>query len=108
MLGWWSGGAKVGSPTGSALVTGHTVNAGGGALDDLEQIRPDAQIRVVTETGTIRYVVESVQILDKDAIARRAQQLFSQQVTGRLVLITCENWDGTAYRSNVVVTARPA
>lgn len=108
MLGWWSGGAPAGAATGTALVTGHTVNAGGGAMDNLERIRPGAEIRVLTDTGSIRYVAESVQVLDKDAIARQAQQLFSQQVAGRLVLVTCEDWDGVAYRSNVVVTARPA
>ena len=107
VLGWWSGGAPAGAVTGTALVTGHTVNAGGGAMDDLERVRPGAEIRVVTESGSIRYVAESVRILGKDAIARRAQQLFSQQVPGRLVLVTCEDWDGVAYRSNVVVTARP-
>lgn len=107
VLGWWSGGATAGASRGTALVTGHTVNAGGGAMDDLEQIRPGAEIRVRTDTGSIRYVAESVRVLDKDAIARQAPQLFSQQVAGRLVLVTCEDWDGTAYRSNVVVIARP-
>jgi len=28
-------------------------------------------------------------------------------VPGRLVLITCEDWDGERYLSNVVVTATP-
>jgi LPXTG-site transpeptidase (sortase) family protein len=107
VLGWWSGGASAGAAAGTALVTGHTVNAGGGAMDNLERIRPGAEIRVLTARGSLRYVAESVQVLDKDAIARQAQQLFSQQVPGRLVLVTCEDWDGTAYRSNVVVTARP-
>lgn len=107
VLGWWSGGARAGAARGTALVTGHTVNAGGGAMDDLERVRPGARIRVLTEAGSITYVAESVQVLDKDTIARQAQQLFSQQVPGRLVLVTCEDWDGTGYRSNVVVTARP-
>lgn len=108
VLGWWSGGAPVGAVQGTALVTGHTVNAGGGAMDDLEQVRAGAEIRVTTARGSIEYVAESVQVLDKDALARQAQQLFSQQVAGRLVLVTCEDWDGTGYRSNVVVTAVPA
>lgn len=108
VLGWWSGGAPAGAATGTALVTGHTVNAGGGAMDNLERVRPGAEIRVLTEAGSIRYVAESVQVLDKAAIARQAPQLFSQQVGGRLVLVTCEDWDGTGYLSNVVVTAVPA
>ena len=108
VLGWWSGGAPAGAATGTALVTGHTVNAGGGAMDNLERVREGAEIRVITEAGSILYLTESVQVLGKDAIARQAQQLFSQQVAGRLVLVTCEDWDGTGYRSNVVVTAVPA
>jgi len=108
VLGWWSGGADAGAARGTSLVTGHTVNAGGGAMDDLEQVRVGAEIQVTTAQGTIRYVTESVQVLDKDTIARQAPQLFSQEVPGRLVLVTCEDWDGTGYRSNVVVTAVPA
>lgn len=108
VLGWWSGGAQTGAEQGTALVTGHTVNAGGGAMDDLELVRVGAEIRVTTAQGTIRYRAESVQVLDKDTLARQAQQLFSQEVAGRLVLVTCEDWDGHGYRSNVVVTAVPA
>lgn len=108
VLGWWSGGADAGAARGTSLVTGHTVNAGGGAMDDLENVRVGAEIQVTTAQGTIRYVTESVQVLDKDTIARQAPQLFSQEVPGRLVLVTCEDWDGTGYRSNVVVTAVPA
>ena len=107
-LGWWSQGAKPGAATGSALVTGHTVHDGGGALDDLETMKPGAEITVRTAHGSIRYVAESVVVLDKDAIARRSPELFSQEVPGRLVLVTCEDWDGSGYRSNVVVTAVPA
>ncbi|WP_234412551.1 class F sortase [Nocardioides sediminis] len=107
VLGWWSDGARPGSVRGSALVTGHTVHDGGGALDDLETLRAGAVVRVRTDRGSIRYVVDSVRVLDKDTIARQAPQLFSQQVHGRLVLVTCEGWDGTGYRSNVVVTATP-
>jgi sortase (surface protein transpeptidase) len=106
-LGWWAGGAQPGAARGSALITGHTVHDGGGALDDLETLRPGAEIGVQTVDGLIRYVAESVDVLDKDTIAQRAPQLFSQGVEGRLVLVTCEDWDGTGYRSNVVVTAVP-
>lgn len=107
LLGWWSGGARAGAARGTALVTGHTVHDGGGAMDDLEQLRRGAPIRVVTPRGSIRYVAKSVKVLDKAAMARQAPRLFSQTVRGRLVLVTCEDWDGSGYRSNVVVTARP-
>lgn len=105
VLGWWSGGAPAGAPRGTALVTGHTVHDGGGALDDLERISAGSRIRVHTPSGRVDYVTESVDVLGKAALARRAERLFSQSVAGRLVLVTCEDWDGSGYRSNVVVTA---
>ena len=106
-LGWWAAGARPGDRTGSALVTGHTVHAGGGALDNLETLRRGDRVTVRTDRGRIRYAVRSVAVYAKGALARQAERLFSQDVPGRLVLITCEDWDGSRYLSNVVVTAGP-
>jgi LPXTG-site transpeptidase (sortase) family protein len=107
VLGWWAGGARPGAARGSSLLVGHTVHDGGGAMDDLEQVRPGATVRVRTTNGTVAYVVRSVRVIGKAALARQAPRLFSQEVAGRLVLVTCEDWDGTGYLSNVVVTAVP-
>ena len=107
-LGWWAAGARPGDRRGSALVTGHTVHTGGGALDDLETLRRGDRLTVVTDRGRIRYAVRSVAVYGKGALAKQAERLFSQDVPGRLVLITCEDWDGSRYLSNVVVTATPA
>lgn len=106
-LGWWSGGARPGADAGAAVVTGHTVHTGGGALDDLEEL--DRGDRVVVESGRaqVAYEVDTVQVLGRDDLARRSAEIFGRSGPGRLVLITCEDWDGTAYRSNVVVTALP-
>ena len=41
----------------------------------------------------------------KSTLARDAQRVFSQTVPGRLVLITCEGWNGAGYDSNAVVLA---
>lgn len=106
-LGWWSAGARTGARRGSALVTGHTVHTGGGALDNLERLRPGDRVTVRTGRGTIRYDVRTVETFRKGSVARHARRLFSQEVVGRLVLITCEDWDGVRYLSNVVVVARP-
>jgi len=106
-LGWWADGARPGAERGSALVAGHTVHRGGGALDDLEQLRRGQRVVVRTEQGRIEYEVVRVKVYSKGRIARDAEQLFSQEVPGRLVLITCEDWDGSGYLSNVVVTAEP-
>lgn len=107
VLGWWSQGAPVGSLRGSTLVTGHTVHTGGGALDDLEDLKVGAQVRARTDGGVQDYVVSAVRTYSKGRLARRAAQLFSQSVPHRLVLVTCEDWNGTAYESNVVVVAQP-
>ena len=107
VLGWWRGGAEPGAARGSALITGHTVSTGGGAFDDLETLRRGEPVRVRTPAGLVDYEVASVTIYRKAALARHAARVFSQTVPGRLVLITCEDWNGTAYESNAVVTAAP-
>jgi len=106
-LGWWADGAKPGAKRGSALVTGHTVHTGGGALDDLEEVEVGSRMVVRTDQGKVVYEVERVKVFGKGTIADEAERLFSQEVPGRLVVITCEDWDGTRYLSNVVVTATP-
>jgi LPXTG-site transpeptidase (sortase) family protein len=107
VLGWWAEGARPGDPEGSVLVTGHTVSTGGAALDRLEELQPGDAVTVRTRRDTLEYAVRRVTVIDKGLVARRAERLFSQQVPGRLVLVTCGDWDGTRHRSNVVVTAQP-
>lgn len=106
-LGWWRDGARPGTALGSTLITGHTVHTGGGAFDDLETLRPGDSVRVETRSGVLRYAVSTVRIYRKSTLARDAQRLFSQTVRGRLVLITCEDWNGSTYLSNAVVVAVP-
>jgi LPXTG-site transpeptidase (sortase) family protein len=107
VLGWWRSGAQPGAELGSALITGHTVSSGGGALDDLETVRRGDPVTVRTSTGSVDYEVTDVTIYRKATLAEHAARVFSQSVPGRLVLITCEDWNGTAYLSNVVVLAEP-
>lgn len=107
VIGWWADGARPGDDRGSALVTGHTVSTGGGALDDLDLIEDGAEIRVESAGADVTYEVSDVEVLSKHELATEAESLFSQSVSGRLVVVTCEDWDGEAYLSNVVVTAKP-
>jgi LPXTG-site transpeptidase (sortase) family protein len=107
LVGWWSDGARPGATKGSAIITGHTVHTGGGAFDDLDRMGAGDGVSVTTRHGTIKYVVTSVTIYRKKTLAKQAQKLFSQDVPGRLVLVTCEDWDGTGYLSNAVVIAVP-
>ena len=104
-LGWWADGALPGASRGSALVAGHTVHTGGGALDHLDELERGARVRVATAHGWVDYTVRGVEVYTKGITAKRSAQLFSQQAPGRLVLITCTDWDGTRYQSNVLVTA---
>lgn len=107
VLGWWADGARPGATRGSALVTGHTVSSGGGAMDDLERLERGDRVWMTTDAGRIGYSVRSVSVLGKGELAQQAQRLFDQEVRGRLVLITCEDWNGVEYLSNVVVNAVP-
>jgi LPXTG-site transpeptidase (sortase) family protein len=104
-LGWWSAGAQPGAATGGALITGHTVHTGGGAFDDLDTMKPGEVVRVRTPGGILEYAVTDVTVYRKATLARDAQEIFSQTGPGRLVLITCEDWNGTGYDSNAVVLA---
>lgn len=105
VLGWWQEGAAVGADQGSALVTGHTVHSGGGALDDLETLEPGDEIVVGGRRRELSFRVASVQVLGKGELAEQAEELFDQSGAPRLVVITCEDWNGSGYDSNVVVTA---
>ena len=106
-LGWWRDGAQPGAAYGGALITGHTVHTGGGAFDDLETMREGQSVRVRTSRGLLEYAVSSVTVYRKSTLARDAGRIFSQTVPGRLVLITCEDWNGSGYDSNAVVVADP-
>jgi len=104
-VGWWTGGARPGAATGGALITGHTVHTGGGAFDDLETLKARDDVRVRTVNGVLKYTVSGVTIYRKASLAKDAERVFSQTVPGRLVLVTCEDWNGWMYLSNTVVFA---
>lgn len=105
VLGWWAQGAKPGVLRGGALITGHTVHTGGGAFDDLDTLHKGDQVRIRTVKGVIDYEVTGVTIYRKGRLARDAERVFSQSGPGRLVLITCEDWNGSGYDSNAIVFA---
>jgi LPXTG-site transpeptidase (sortase) family protein len=106
-LGWWRDGAVPGAAHGGALITGHTVHTGGGAFDDLETLRAGDPVTVRTTKGRVRYEVTGVTVYRKARLARDAARVFRQSGPGRLVLITCEDWNGVTYLSNAVVFADP-
>lgn len=103
-LGWW--GKRAGSPHGTTLLTGHTVHDGGGTFDDLEHTPLGARAHLDGHS----YRVASVEVISKERLAQRAEGLFAQGGSHKLVLVTCEDYDRATrhYASNVVVILKPA
>lgn len=106
-LGWWREGQPAGAQYGSAVVTGHTVHTGGGALDHLDKLVVGDSVKVRTDAGWIRYVVQRTHVYSTAELARDAKEIFTFGGPGRLVLITCDDWNGVTYESNAVVFAAP-
>ena len=107
-VGLWPLAAQPGDAMGTAIIAGHTVHTGGGALDHLEDLVPGDEVVVQQPGPDLTYRVSTVEIYEKSTLSHEAESIFSQSVEGRLALVTCEDWDGSAYRSNVVVIAEPA
>jgi LPXTG-site transpeptidase (sortase) family protein len=108
VVGWWSDGAAPGQTRGSAVLVGHTVrNNGGGVFDNVGDLGRGDAIQVKRSGSTYGYRVKSIDVLSKAALARSAEEIFAQTGAGRLVIITCDDWDGGAWRSNIVTIATP-
>ena len=106
IAGWWSDGAAPGEPQGSAVVVGHTVrNRDGGVFDNIKELSRGDAIDIEGSEASLTYRVQSTDVLSKDEVAHDAGEIFSQTGAGRLVLITCDDWDGKVWRSNVVTIA---
>jgi LPXTG-site transpeptidase (sortase) family protein len=91
------------------VVVGHTVrNRHGGVFDDVRDLSAGDAIGVEGSDSTLTYRVQSIEVLSKNEVARDAEEIFAQTGPGRLVLITCDDWDGTAWRSNIITIAAPA
>ncbi|QWC86842.1 class F sortase [Nocardioidaceae bacterium] len=108
LVGWWQRSAPLGVESGQTVLTGHSVHDGGGVMDDLEQLETGDRVRVFSEGALARYRVADVEVWSKAELAERALEIFGQdRDPDRLVLVTCEDWNGSDWESNVVVTADP-
>ncbi len=78
-------------------------------MDDLGQVSRGDAVRVRgTAGGVARYRVTRVVTWSKAQLADRAVKIFSQdRQQGRLVLVTCTDWNGVDYDSNIVAFAAP-
>jgi LPXTG-site transpeptidase (sortase) family protein len=107
-VGLWPLGSQPGDALGTSIIAGHTVHTGGGALDDLEQVSPGDAVTLERPGADLGYQVVSVKVYGKATLAQDTAAIFSQSVPGRLAVVTCEDWNGSVYLSNVVVIAEPA
>ena len=107
-VGWWDASARPGAGRGQTVVTGHTVHTGGGSMNRIGRLRPGQKVDVVTRKGTMRYRVRRVAVLSHSALAKASVRLFGQRGgSGRLVLVSCTDWNCSSYDINVVVLASP-
>lgn len=105
-VGWWQRSAKPGARKGQTLLTGHTVSSGGGVMDDLGKLAPGDRVRVKSPRGTVIYETTRVRDYSTEQVAAQARKLFGQdRGDGRLVLVTCSDWNGEVYESNTIVFA---
>lgn len=104
-VGWWSAGARPGARHGTAILAGHTVHTGGGAFDDLELTAAGDKVIIEGTRGRVVYRVASVSTYRKGTLAQESASVFAQRGESRVALVTCENWNGEMYLSNLVVIA---
>lgn len=107
LVGWWDASAKAGAPHGQTILLAHASAAGGGLTQIAELGRGDF-VELLTNEGTMRYEVGSVRTFDAATLDRVGLQLFKQDGgAGRLVMLSAEGWDGSAYQRSVVAVAAP-
>jgi hypothetical protein len=108
IVGWWTGSAQPGSPTGQSLLTGHAWHAGYAPLNNLRKIRRGATIVIHSKDRTAGYLVQDVFIWSKKKIAKHSNDLFDPDYhDSRLVLVTSAGYDGKKWNANVIVFAYP-
>jgi LPXTG-site transpeptidase (sortase) family protein len=109
IVGWWRLSAEPGAKRGQTVVTGHTIHTGGGVMGRLGNVERGDRVRIIDEGQKIAYRATKVFVYSKAELSENAQALFGQQRTdGRLVLVSCTDWDGVDYLSNIIVFAKQA
>ncbi|MBS45060.1 MAG: peptidase C60 sortase A and B [Nocardioides sp.] len=111
VVGWWTGSALPGAVFGQTVVTGHTVHTGGGAMSAIEALSEGDRVVLRAEGSRMVYRVTLVIDISKEGVAEYASGLFGQQRVdpegARLMLVTCTDWDGSEWQSNIVTFAEP-
>lgn len=108
VTGWWRDGAKVDGP-GSAAIVGHTASRGAAVFDRLGDLATGDRVSVDGRRGGERaaFVVRAVRTVPVEQFRRIAQAVYRTSGPTSLVLMTCGDYDGSDFRSTVVVVATP-
>lgn len=107
-VGWWTGSAEPGAENGQSLMTGHAVHTGGGVMNHLGDVNRGASVTVTSKDKSTSYIVQKVFVWSKAEVEKHSEDLFTPDYhQGRLVLVTCADWDGHVWESNVIVFAQP-
>lgn len=111
LVGYWTGSAKVGAARGRTVITGHTIENGDGALDELPDLKPGAVVELASYSGLHKYRVTDNIYATYEEVAERAEDVFGQTETwpggARLILVTCTEFNGRFYEGNSIVVAEP-
>jgi LPXTG-site transpeptidase (sortase) family protein len=106
--GWWQRSAEPGARRGQVLVTGHTVHDGDGSMDAMGGVTAGDRVRLRSGGQMALYRATDVAVYSRAEVAEQARRLFGQdRGHGRLVLVTCTDWNGEDYESNIIVFADP-
>jgi hypothetical protein len=110
-VGWWAGGAYPGKSSGAVILGGHIDSAvsGPGALLRLQDIRPGDSVTLAAAGRSYRYRVVALRTFVKGSLLVAA--VFGQQVTARLVIVSCGGpFDAATghYLATIVAYALPA
>jgi hypothetical protein len=110
-IGWWAGGAFPGQPAGAVILVGHidSAVAGPGALFRLQDVRPGDSVVVTAAGRAYRYRVAALRAYAKTSLPAAA--IFGQDVTARLVIVSCGGPFDPAtghYLDNIIAYAVPA
>ena len=107
-VGWWNGSAQPGATDGQSLMTGHAVHTGGGVMNRLGDVRRGASVTIYSKDKSASFIVQKVFVWSKEDVAEHSEELFEPDTNHRrLVLVTCADWDGSGWDSNVIVFAQP-
>ncbi|MFA6299694.1 MAG: class F sortase [Nocardioides sp.] len=108
IVGWWQRSAHPGQMPGQTVITGHTVHTGGGVMNELGDLQRGEEVEVHDDGRVVTYRVTEVFVYTREEVAANAQGLFGQdRPGGRLVLVTCTDWNGSSYDSNIIVYGEP-